>query len=276
MILHVPALDWLTLTAFDANEAIRMFNACTRYGQGEPENAQILGYSGRQWGGTFCGEGIQKGQRHHMMRATGEAADILLDSLRDYNLGHCTRIDLQITLYLPLNYSARSLADKLRVAKWPGYKRSVHLIEGTPKGFDTVYIGSRASERFTRIYVRAADKALFLRYEVEYKGDFASGVYSDVCNQGREAMCSLLSGSIDELPDIDDPGISAIRERLAMFSSKAAQKIDRVRDDNATLLWLARQVNPALLRLLNDHDARPFVTKLINSWNDAVQSLDKT
>ena len=274
MILHNPAIDWLTLTAFDANETIRLANISGKYGTGEPQVQKILGYSGRQWRGIFFGVGVQNDMRHVMLRASGEVADTVMEELVGYGSGRCTRIDLQITVYLPLSYSARLLADRLRMTKWKHYKRMVELIEGNPAGFDTVYIGSRKSERFIRIYVKKAGVSKYLRFEVEYKGDFAQGVYDTICARGKEAVCATLAQEVNELPEVTFPGMETIRERIAVYEATRIPRVERVPDDNPSLMWLLRQVDPAIRRLIHDHDTGVDVRKLVAKWHELGQEID--
>jgi hypothetical protein len=96
-----------------------------------------------------------------------------------------TRIDLQITIPLPEWHSARALKDHMGAGG-----AMVELIEGK-SGLDTVYIGSRESAHFWRVYVKEDEnKRRFLRFEVEIKHDrdkIPNRVIYEIKKNGRKA-----------------------------------------------------------------------------------------
>jgi hypothetical protein len=272
MIIEKPACDWLTLTTHVGLESVRLFNAVARYGK-DGKEGRVMQYEGRRWDCGFFGSAVQKGRKHYMMRASGDNADSVLRELSENCPARCTRIDLQITIPMKPEYSARRTCDMLRGTKWPGRDRKTMLIENAD-GLDTLYIGSRLSETFTRLYVKEGDGQRYLRYEVEFKGDTAEMVYGHACVGREMAMGGTLLGEIEKLPEIADSGLSEVHHALANFKV-VPRKGYRVRDPHTTMLWIQRSVSPAIVRLLRDHDQGDQVARFVKEWYEMADELGR-
>lgn len=246
-------LDWLTLTTYERTKAGRLYEYLRA--QGELEKSQRLQYVGGKSEKGFFGEGKQEGRTHFLFQTSGEAAD---DASELLSLdARTTRLDLQITIPVPGGYSARALKDSLVAADvWPtGKRRNLTLVEGV-RGLDTIYIGSRSSERYIRIYVKEMSETRYLRLEVEYKGGMAYQAATQVRTGRRN---ELLAGEIDALPQHDV--LDAFLE--AVGTSDGERLSWEARGESNTMKWLRKSVAPALERLLLDHSEGPVAREII-------------
>jgi DNA relaxase NicK len=135
-----------------------------------------------------------------------------------------------------------------------GYKTRGYRIDKDVQNFGkTLYVGSRASDQFGRVYDKAAEQRDPVnihrrwRYEVEYKNDYA-----------REGLDNLLS--LDEPTDLppliqntvwfwfDHRGIPPLFERT---SGKTEFEVAaKVTDTSRKLSWLSTQVRPTIQELM--------------------------
>jgi len=141
-----------------------------------------------------------------------------------------------------------------------GTARTYGKIESSAGGF-TVYIGSRTSEKFIRIYNKAAEQniqgVLWFRMEIETKGMVA------------RAIASSLDRSRDWSSVFDTVAKTMVRfesskDYEAFHSSDSVEvglpKIERHSD---TEFWIASQVIPAVSRHYAENRSSDAVAKLL-------------
>lgn len=264
MRLNEALCDWLTLTSF-ADDALLWWT----YDRLTPEpvrrQAKRLQYSGSAGPHTFWGTGVQQGMEHAMFQASGETAHEALKVTQDTSL-RCTRIDLQVTIELFNGWSSRELYDGLvdPLAEWNGRKKSVSIVQ-SGDNLDTVYIGSRKSSMLIRIYVKPSDEGspAYLRFECEYKGDKADGVYQAIVH-AMHAPASILQFELDRLPELEF-GLSA-RFSDVLGTVAGAPSPKNVPGQSDTIDWLELQVEPAVIRLLHDHEHGARMERILKRW----------
>lgn len=271
MIVNNTAVDWLTLTTFARDSITKelLLSELETSGKQKRDSA-IRGYTGQQCEGAFVGRGMQAGKEHLMARYSGDLADRMSRVLRTWPL-ECSRIDLQITAPLHLRiedsydsfYRFLGEVNKHEEAKWPK-NRSVDGVL-SPDGFCTAYIGSRQSERFYRVYIKESTGVYFIRFEVEFKGkDGLAGKVWRRIRENRTAVYEILKYEIGTLPD--SLLLSSLRAHMAHGESWCVSQERRMTDPNKTLKWLKRQVSPAMLRLLGNHDTRDAAQMILMDW----------
>lgn len=273
MILNRPAIDWLTLTTYDLKKQAAMaqlFNKLRPRWVDEAVSAKMLQYEGRRGEQWFVGAGEQKGRDHYLFRFSGDLADaVTWQSLRPSV--DCTRIDLQLTLPLPVPINTayqeyKSLVDDMHESEKERGQRARGLDAViSPDGFCTLYVGSRESERFYRFYVKEAAGLYFLRFEVEYKGSrsFAGRVWRDTARE-PESIVRHIKGELSTMPDhtLTRPFLVALES-----SPEEVMKSERrIADPQKTLEWLKRQVSPAMKRLIGNEDTRDAAVMLLMDW----------
>lgn len=273
-----PACDWLTLTSFEEQEEralLECFWNMSRVYRANPESAKQAQYRGVSFDGAFIGltEIVkdEQSKRHVMYRSWGCVAQDSLVELCESPIRRCRRIDLQITVPQPFSYRARNLKDELEGAEWFGRKRKSLLYENS--GLDTVYVGSRASDRVIRVYVKEIDGLRWLRFEVEYREDRANPVYFKCSEGNQQTIGGILRSEIEQLPEVADVGILAIKEAL-YHAAVTVSPPERIEQPGGKLSWLKGSVDPVVLRMINDHDDGEAVKNLVKRWYKAVQDLD--
>lgn len=170
-----------------------------------------------------------------------------------------TRIDLAIDWHDPLYLATMKFA--LDTGDAVTRARDWNLIQG--KTGTTLYVGSRTSEKFLRIYDKAAEKgvdATWFRIELECKGDFARGVALHVDGIGYEYFGDIIRGFCDWPTN---PYWAQ-----ATTSPTLLEGIPRPEKQRDTFAWLMKTVAPSVAKLLVD-DHEKFVTFLRSVYTRA-------
>src|SRR3989304_5697268 len=175
------SVDYLTITVSNSDKSVLLMQEAQRL----KVDLEECGWKVRKWGmqgyGGYSISGLRWGMRTDgciMMLSGQDAAINWLPALALAQ--NVTRLDLAVTV---------SLADPItdvakRAYAWvltdphscPGKKRKYSYVENSSGG-QTVYIGSRASDQFGRLYDKGCESArdacappgLLWRYEVEFK-----------------------------------------------------------------------------------------------------------
>jgi hypothetical protein len=267
MIINTPAIDYLTLTSYNRWDYESFQRAILASEQGRMIQGRLMQYSGIKGASMFVGGATVQGRDHFIFSASGERAQTAALVLAEEMPGSCTRVDIQITVPMPFDYDCRWLADGLRWSDWIGYKRPVN-IRDNEDGFDTVYVGLRNSGDFTRIYIKTDGENMWLRFETQFQKRRAVRVWPAIAND-RAMMDRVLRGRVDAIPELDEPGMNAIRQAVSVEGlNVAAQR--RVPGENSTYIWLRDTVSPVVERMINDHDWGEQVTRLVRGWAESI------
>lgn len=249
------ALDWLTLTTFDATaaQAFMLYVADLPHGHKEGKRMQYAGrFAAHELGTAFCGAADQRGKAHVLLQVSGALAHNAYNVLRPHIVnGRCrvTRIDVQVTI--PYDRSDWSQAAVFGVVRRARPDRSVSFAESQsgPAGskLATVYYGSRTSERVTRLYEKPGmGEEVFLRFETEYKGGLARSLGLALA-KGHESARNALAAEIAAFPH------TGVQNHFRAHMDNP-ELVRSVSEAGNTKQWLLGQVLPALDRFLNDHD----------------------
>lgn len=172
--------DWLTRTF--GNPAIRRFvrddfnnsvNVLLAEGH-EPSSWQWMGYEGVSIAGLSWGTR----EDTDILRASGGMAERMFDKFAHYQ-GNCSRIDISLTCSWPKPQKFLASAAYENITAGPdAAKRRLYSLITNSRGGETLYVGSRSSDQFGRLYDKDAEQGLARiasrwRYEVEFKADRA-------------------------------------------------------------------------------------------------------
>lgn len=247
-------IDWLTVTAAEPGPIRALLNAATkrraileRLGETNKKGA-FQGYVGQHTGPLFVGarqDGV-------LVKESGASAEELF-GLVDWVGLHCSRIDLQATVRLPV-YDP-TIAQELRVrraraktdAKGKLKPRQEYI--GREGNGDELRIGSRESPRYGRVYDKdkqSGDERYqrAWRFEIECKKVMAPKMVEYLlAAPGRHgAMVAALIGQFTdwgiEIPIVGDGVL------VAGSIGRRDFKADR------SMKWLEEQVAPTIERLL--------------------------
>lgn len=257
--LDEAMVDWMTLTTFD--EAVAEYwEKKRRFIERDAETARSKRVHSMQYSGektttesgtisTLAGE--QGGRVHYMIRMGGELCDRLVtvaSTMLAEGTVNCTRIDLQVTTSEPSKWSQFSLFSDLQER---GTLCSMMQSEDRQVGrMETVYIGSRSSQRYTRVYVKKTrGGGRLLRFEVEFKSKLAREVLVQL-GGGRGRRRAILA---HELKRKKHRGLEGVFRRC-LGDDEMRVKVESVTDRDRTRDWLMRSVLPSLRRFVNSHE----------------------
>lgn len=257
-------VDWITATApADGRDMALLLSAegaleDERRAGHEEERRRWQRYDLRTAGGVSCGVR----EDGAIVRLSGESAHVHWRTVakRAVNI---SRLDCEVTVcpYPPdPKLAARTLG---HFARWrKGRPNAPKLgFHGSPDGIETLYVGSRASDLFGRLYDKhkesgGDDWAACWRYEVECKGDLArrlARVLAAEHDPGRAARVFVHDY-------FSRRGCRPVFERGAGDVRVSCHR--PVTDDMTRLKWLAESVQPVVLRLADKGQGQEVVRAL--------------
>lgn len=247
-------IDWVTATSTRGGEVPSILETFSRWqrawrGVGEePRKAGTQGYQGTSCASVFLG----RREDGWMLRASGVAAQGWAQEVMRAGW-HVTRIDLQVTIQVPdggrfkheILRQAVSGRDELARR---GRRHKLTAIEGYGDG-DTIAVGARTSERYGRVYDKHAEThgeypPGAWRFEVEFKGDYASAVCEALQGGGNmETTSQSILQSFFTERGVRLP-VNLGSEAIDLYIPKVDTSTDK------SLRWLERNVRPTVERLI--------------------------
>ena len=194
---HTPATK-LHRTTYPTMGEMRMVPTTPTFGYAvgwqNPYGARIMSNDNRQDMGVFVGYSSST------IRTYAEKINVLgIDILRWHIHQHhsVSRIDLALDLY---NTGAKltELYELLDTGKYSGTAKTFTHITSA-NGGETVYIGSRSSDVFIRVYNKAAEQRVsedWLRIELEIKGKVATPIARQLCNSAADNQLYTVAKSL--------------------------------------------------------------------------------
>lgn len=218
VIVERVACDYLRVTTYSHDTWTEWHHIVGKMDLSNPTAEAFKQYTGVGWDeGLSLVEGTQQGVPHYMLTVAGAGAAEVLEYLREWQSVDreslkCTRFDAQITL-LPLPDRAPLIELAIRTkqgdyGEFRGRGRPVVQAQLGDTG-DTIYIGSRLSEVFCRVYEKPVKRRggvvrTYERYELEFKGTRANNLFKRVMKApaGRAdlPMLNALQAHINTLP----------------------------------------------------------------------------
>lgn len=256
-------VDWITVTTSEEEHGAALYSLFLAYAKSARNKSNLVEswqdrhYVGQQTEGIVWGYSqINKG---YIMRATGAAADVLWQEMYQASQ-RVTRLDLQSTVILPRaepDYVATRHAAALAAR---GEKKipKIDLYDGSD-GADTLYIGSRYSAFFGRLYDKAREANLgdwsldrVFRYEVQitkHNGDFGTEVarqLHEMAEDGKSITAAIRRFLNDWFSDrytpTDIPVQNGTELKLPVYVPQTSNQ--------KRLEWLHKQVRPTLQKLM--------------------------
>lgn len=271
--LNQVSLDYLTLTSFNPLFYLFARDYLEQHHDKKDGERHRMQYTGALYhsarGTAFLGTGSQKGEDHHLLQISGLLADDLWTPMSKFLRGgtaRATRIDVQMTVeYQREHWDAHLWAERLR--EWhPNMSVSSIESQSGPAGskLATIYFGSRQSNRFVRLYEKMGlGEDVYLRFEVEYKGERARAVAAHMLAEGE--VKSVFQSEVER---------TKAKPIISLFDTTVkGRDIEVIKPEPATLKWLREQVAPALFRVLNDDnidsgDVRDYLLTILTDSLD--------
>jgi len=247
-----------------------------------PYNADLKHIARRGYRGQSCGQ-ASWGKRYDgsIVRLSNKMAAQYWAQLSHF-ANNITRLDLQVTTR-PKDGPALTLSryhNRIRrAAKLPGRPPKFKCIYG-PSGPETLYLGSRQSDWFGRIYDKGVESGLpeykgALRYEVELKRDVSSQVCA-ILDSVPDAE-ALMSQLVYKFVSVRTRGVSW---RPAAPESQAPgyvrhRSLDRDKGEYRKELWLRFCVGPAVRRMVDCGREQDIIEWLgLSLKSDSGQSVE--
>lgn len=171
-----------------------------------------------------------------------------LDIVRRHLARHATfsRIDLAFDLRnTPLDI--RGMYDQLFDGRATTKAKSYNLLTGSDGGA-TLYIGSRQSECFLRVYdkgVESGEGGNWKRIELELKGSKAQFAAFTMAHSPNEQAFKWAQGALKGYATFEDPTWAALCAADTILLSRANKP------ETDTRKWLIDQVAPAMAKYMN-------------------------
>lgn len=247
-------VDWITCTATTQGGRANLTRLWAKYSSQQTnlgEKTKKGGFQGFQ--GALCGC-VFFGRREEtlLLRVSGNLADEVFPQIELAQVKF-TRLDFQVTVRLPVydgsiaqDLAWRRAHDAEHLGETLSPKQ--RLVQGYGEG-DTLYIGSRTSPRFGRLYdkqkespTEAYDRCW--RFEIEYKRVMAPKVAEWLERQPdpARAIAEAVKGQY-EAWDIECP----VNARAELIPGSIGR---RTFDNDRALGWLHTQVRPSVEKLL--------------------------
>lgn len=264
-------LDYLTLTSFNRTAITRVPGVMHGIWPGEWKPSKVMQYNGWRNGPVFYGFAEHDSRRHVMLTISGRAAHELMGRLPP-DVTCCmtaTRLDMQVTVPLPFAWNENDIWR--RVGEGVGKTK---IVNGTEKTW-TVYIGSRRSRIFWRIYIKRYEK-VYLRYEVELKRHHAETVFRVLDKYGAIALKALYLERLRRLKIHDTAKEPALELVLSMKAPDLNYELEQ-EEKNATLEKMCRWLDNLTIgfeRRMGDHEVGHIMRNYIDQWADMKDVLD--
>ena len=278
--LNSVLCDWLTLTSYDPTVYVywqsKRHQIEREARKAKSREKKIMQYEGETTatddGNFFTGKGMQNGRIHYLIQVSGQLADgfILLASrqVRD-GVITCTRVDLQMTVFTNPAHDQFALHYRLNSGNLQtGWQESHDSLLGR---MATVYVGSRHSQRFVRIYdKKSANNDRLLRFEVEFKKPLSMFIMRE-CAKGYEEMRAVFKAECIRLADsqLYDMYMQYLEGEFKHISVK------RQSSDERTEHWLLTAVLPSFVRIINSHGSNGEVAHRFQKALDDVDNFNR-
>lgn len=291
MIVNEACVDWMTLTSYrlsDIYSGVRQAVFATGL-FGEFVLMKKRGYAGVMGqcnvGTAFMGVGRVVDRQHYMAVITSDAAQYTLEQMDVVNGGQrMRRVDVQLTMFNTMDapqttYAYQAARDTIELSEKRnvGRKPIVRFVHGGERAMHTLYIGSRSSDKFVRVYEKeSVDGNRWTRLEVELKGRLAEDLWTRI-RSNKDGMQyifrAVLAEILDTLPETKL--LKAHKRELGTttFTERVERQHIVERDPN---VWVEVVLLPALSKLIDSGNANLHVLTEIEIMGHIAAKMIKS
>lgn len=255
-------IDYLRLSTWDEHAYLKIVSKMRLMDKGwRPGN--WLQYHGQKSEHMFYGVGLQQDRRHYIMQTSGELAQMFYDSTTVFGQVGCKRIDIQKTIAQPEDYRPLELYEDFK--NEPGNKRNSSII--LSDSGSTVYMGSRVSDSFIRVYQKEIEGNPYLRLEIEIKGITAIYAYEELRAErwGITDIYDSLAKRF-KLPDYLREWFETETDANGSFLLHCDSRYK-----NNRLQWLGG-LGATIIKMGRDHDTGTIVRSWLESWLEQIDT----
>jgi hypothetical protein len=254
-------IDYLRIASWQSNAFVNTMAILMDGKSKEWERGKWLQYVGWRKEGVFVGRGEQRHKVHTLINISGYLAQDMYQFCVGLVGWYCTRIDLQRTIKTPLADD-----EQLALVRDDCTTKNKTLIESEEN--DTLYLGSRTSDLFTRLYEKILEDK-YLRLEFELKGYRSRAVW-DALKTGETAdkiFFYYLEKSA--LPE-------QIKDHYRRAGDIATEKVMRLQiehDEEKKLAWVMT-LDASMSKNMASHGIGEQVKIIVRRWASYADYLD--
>lgn len=255
-------IDYLRLASWEFNAYVELMPFLMETWPNDWVRGKWLQYVGWRKESIFVGRGVQGNKAHTILNVSGAASQQWYLNFLSLDGWYCTRIDLQRTIKTPLAKN-----EKLSMVRDDCMTQNTTLIESDEN--DTLYLGSRTSDKFTRLYEKILDEK-YLRLEFELKGFRARATW-DAIRTGEDTdkiFCFYLNRT--KLPE-------RIRFEFEKMGDSATDKVMLLqieKEEQKTLKWI-QSLDDSMSKNMASHGIGEQVKMIVRAWAKFADYLDK-
>ncbi len=252
-------IDYLRLASWGHQGYVEVMSMIMSVWPGDWQRGRWLQYSGWRKEQLFIGMGEQKRKRHSILQASGSFAHKLYLLMADFDGWYATRVDIQRTTKRP------EWVDLPETFELLG-KKGASLISSEQN--DTLYIGARTSDLFTRLYEKLFEE-MYIRLEFELKG-----------NRALMAVQAMYAGEdCDRIYDhyLDKSKLpkryKELYKNLDHEATQAAMTKEISHNSLKKLKWLD-SLDATIRLAIADHEIGEAAGNLVRGWSRYADHLD--
>lgn len=254
-------LDFLRLATWDTAELAFLTSHLMTALDGGFEQSKWLQYKGWKKDSIFIGHGEQKNSLHGVVNVSGYKSDDYFENFLEWETFYCTRLDVQVTVRQPHDVILPEVYERIREFT------KASLIQSDLN--DTLYVGSRNSDIFTRLYEKVLDTK-YLRLEFEIKGKRARSAWRALQNGSNPSEIFNYYAGKSHLP-VDIIRLFELADNTV--TNEAMREEIRI-DDEKTLAWL-QSIDACFMRALSNHNIGAQVNMILEGWLAYAGNLDR-
>lgn len=270
MIEISSCIDWLSLTFHSQSIGAKWLFNVNYLGEHDDHKAQF-GYSNAvkyecgivvMWSTQRDDMGmhvIMSGSALEYLAAHENDVRWLLKSAVDMG-AKTTRLDLAIDAK-NCNVDIMVIYDACKAGLSKGTAQNINIIQGVD-GSATLYVGSRQSDKFCRLYDKGIQSKLggdWKRLEVELKGDVAKQYARVVAANGDKSISEFTWSTASKMMFVDAGNYPVLGTESKLLSMP---KIEKQTD---TEKWLCTQVIPVIEKFIREHPESTVYDELITA-----------
>lgn len=255
----MASLDYLRLASFDFNYSKLIAEFMNGWNE-QWKRSKWLQYDGWKLGKLFVGVGEQSHKRHMIMSISGSETHKLAEWMHDQLSFYATRLDVQRTIEKPKHSQLRRIQKSTKT-------NNCTLIE-SPENH-TLYIGSRTSDCFTRLYEKPLD-TMYLRLEFELKGKRARSAWGALVH--GKTPSHIFAHYLDKshLPNTVKAWFSAPDDDLSVeFETERL-----VQSAQKKLAWI-RSLDASINQAMACHEIGVQARAIVHMWSQEADRLDE-
>lgn len=276
--INYQGVDWVTATSTSDKIGSKWY---TLFASAAKEGQYRLPINDRWNNGWYAGlsiDGLKFGyneKRGYILIASSDRANMLWPEIQA-GPKRITRLDLCVDIVLP---ACRPLARESFALNSDNAEKGnrKYTLWGGNDGGSTLYVGSRQSSQYGRLYDKGvesglAEPGLYWRFEVEFKKPLSMAMADNLTGLRGRSLDTEITNQVATW-FVDRNVLCA--ENIARGQARPVMAMQRQTTVDRKLAWLRTQVSPTVRMLMEAGLGRQVVLALFQDTGDIKQMLDE-